>query len=204
MNLFSLFRRQPPIRARQDLGLFIDEHAAFVVQKGIYEYSRARAGHYAKVLFGEPTFIEALELSRWSAFPIGLVMVAEVADGVLRPHAATAHGQPLRALRRIVLAVYDGYPVSPAVGKPAWDRARTGLDQRLSGFGQHPPKRSFEVPDAYAREYFDLMPIHEKLRARDFPTMHNYLRLTLCNIHDELTRRIDAPALIASLRQMQV
>ena len=40
------------------------------------------------------------------------------------------------------------------------------------------------------------MPIHEKLRGRDFPTIRNYLRVTLCNIHDELTKRMDAPALV--------
>ena len=39
------------------------------------------------------------------------------------------------------------------------------------------------------------MPIHEKLRGREFPTMRNYLRVTLCNIHDELTKRMDAQAL---------
>jgi hypothetical protein len=44
------------------------------------------------------------------------------------------------------------------------------------------------------------MPIHEKLRARDFPTIRNYLKVTLCNIHDEFTRRMDGPALVAALR----
>ena len=83
-RLFGLFRSQPSVRSPQDLAQFIDEHAAFVVQKGIYEYSRARAGHYAKVLFGEQAFIDAVDLSRWAAFPIGLAMVAEVVDGVLR------------------------------------------------------------------------------------------------------------------------
>ena len=37
----------------------IDRQSAFLMQKGIYEYARARAGHYAKVLFAEPGFQEA-------------------------------------------------------------------------------------------------------------------------------------------------
>ena len=45
-----------------------------------------------------------------------------------------------------------------------------------------------------------MMPIHEKLRGRDFPTTRNYLRVTLCNIHDELIKRMDAPALAVALR----
>ena len=54
MKLFEkLFRPRPPIRDREALADFIDAQSAFIVQKGIYEYSRARAGHYAKVLFAE-------------------------------------------------------------------------------------------------------------------------------------------------------
>ena len=45
------------------------------------------------------------------------------------------------------------------------------------------------------------MPIHEKLRGRDAPAMHNYLRVTMCNIHDELADRLDAPAVMHSLRR---
>ena len=44
MGLFDYFRRKPPIRDVQSLADFIDERAAFLVQKAIYEYSRARAG----------------------------------------------------------------------------------------------------------------------------------------------------------------
>ncbi len=75
----------------QELAQFIDENAAFLVQKGIYEYSRARAGHYAKILFREPEFAEAVERSRWAAFPLGLAMVAEVVEGILRPRSSRAN-----------------------------------------------------------------------------------------------------------------
>jgi hypothetical protein len=86
-GLLDIFRKRPAIRSQQELAQFIDENAAFLVQKGIYEYSRARAGHYAKILFREPEFAEALDRSRWAAFPLGLAMVAEVVEGILRPLA---------------------------------------------------------------------------------------------------------------------
>ncbi len=85
----DIFRRSPPIRDAEALADFIDRNAAFVVQKGIYEYSRARAGHYAKVLFREPEFQAAAEQSRWRAYRSGLVLVAELVEGVLRPAAGT-------------------------------------------------------------------------------------------------------------------
>src|SRR5712691_428992 len=63
--LFGMLRRKPAIRDAGELSDFIDENAAFLVQKGIYEYSRARAGHYAKILFAEQAFLKAVEESRW-------------------------------------------------------------------------------------------------------------------------------------------
>ncbi len=62
MKLFEkLFRPRPPIRDRDGLADFVDAQSAFIVQKGIYEYSRARAGHYAKVLFAEKEFAQSVE-----------------------------------------------------------------------------------------------------------------------------------------------
>ena len=78
MGLLDFFRRKPPIRDAAALADFIDGNAAFLMQKGLYEYTRARAGHYAKVLFREPEFHAAVEVSRWRAYPLGLAMVGEM------------------------------------------------------------------------------------------------------------------------------
>ena len=171
------------------------------MQKGIYEYSRARAGHYAKVLFKESLFAEAVERSRWTAYPLGLAMVGELVEGVLRPLAADAdRGQQLETLRALVLSVFDRYPTPAALGEASWSQKRIDLERRLQLIGLHPPKRSFEIPEPFARAYFDLMPIHQQLRASEFPTLLGYLKVTLCNIHDELTKRLDAEAMADSLR----
>ena len=45
------------------------------------------------------------------------------------------------------------------------------------------------------------MPIYEKLRRADYPTIRNYLRVTLCNIHEEFSKRMDAAALAAVLER---
>lgn len=195
IDLFAFFRRKPPIADPAALAEFIDRHAAFLVQKGIYEYSRARAGHYSKVLFREKTFQDAIEGSRWRAFPLGLAMVAEAAEGLLRPAAGDDRLALLEGLRSLVLSIFDRYPVSPAVGQPAWIELRADLANRLQRIGLHPPKRAMDIPEQFAQSYFDLMPIHEKLRRAEFPAMRNYLRVTMCNIHDELDKRLDARTL---------
>src|SRR2546426_4707038 len=199
LGLLNLFGGRAPIRDLPALADFIDQQAAFLMQKGIYEYSRARAGHYAKVLFREQGFLEAVEQSRWRAYPLGLAMVAELVEGVLRPYGVERHRQ-LDALNRIVLSVFDRYPVPAALGEQAWSEARTELARRLQLIGLHAPKRAFDICEPWTDTYFNLMPIHEKLRGSDYPTIRNYLRVTLCNIHDEFTKRLDAPAVAAALR----
>src|SRR6266850_7830676 len=109
--LEKLFRPRPPVRDLEALADFIDAQSAFIVQKGIYEYSRARAGHYAKVLFAEAEFLEAVERSRWQAYPLGLAMVGELVEGVLRRHTGEDRRRALDALAALVLAVFDRYPV---------------------------------------------------------------------------------------------
>ncbi len=194
------FRRRSPIRDSQALAKFIDENSAFLVQKAIYEYSRARAGHYSKVLFAEPEFHQAVEQSRWRSYPLGLVMVTEVADNVLHSNSTANRRSDLDKLMGVILGVFDGYPVPAALGEAAWSKLRGELEQRLKLIGLHPPKRAIDIPEPFAKLYFELMPIHEKLRGRDFMTTSNYLKVTLANIHHELTERIDITAITGALR----
>ena len=195
-----LFGRQPVIGDANALADFIDAQAAFLVQKGIYEYSRARAGHYAKVLFKEQPFIDAVERARWSAYPLGLAMVGELVEGVLNAHASDDGSRQRKALHALILSVFDRYPVPASLDASAWREARSQLSRRLQQVGLHPPKRAFEIADPFVAAYFDLLPISAALRKSELPTICGYLRVTLCNVHNELTRRMDAAALLASLR----
>ena len=200
MGLFDIFRRPPPILNRTELADFIDRHAAFVAQKGIYEYARARAGHYAKVLFKEPEFQAACDVSRWQTFPLGLAMVGELVEGVLLPAWQGDRVDLTDAIRTLVLEVFDRYPAPQALDTQTWLQLRADLDRHLSQMGLHPAKWAKDIPEPFWQRYFDLMPIHEKLRTRDELTTRNYLRVTMINIHDELVKQMDAVAMAAELR----
>lgn len=196
--LGAFFRRRQPIATFAAMAEFIDGNAAFLVQKGLYEYGRARAGHYAKILFAEADFQVAIERSRWQAFPLGIAMVSEMIEGVLRAH--TDDRRPtLDRLSAISLSVFDRYPVPAALGAEAWAEARNDLARHLDLIGTHAVKPAKDIPVPFAQRYFALMPIHEKLRASEFPTITNYLRVTMCNIHHEFTTRMDGAALIQEL-----
>jgi hypothetical protein len=200
MGLWEIFRRRPPVRGLGELADFIDAQAAFLTQKGIFEYSRARAGHYAKVLFAEVGFQHAVEQSRWRAFPLGLAMVAEIVEGILRRHAGDDRRAVLDALSDLVLSIFGRYPIPAQLAKDEWLEARRELARRLDLIGIHAVKFAKDVPEPFAESYFALMPIHEKLRAHEYQTIRNYMRVTTCNIHAEFERRADIVALVEGLR----
>jgi hypothetical protein len=150
-------------------------------------------------LFREQSFQDAVERSRWQAYPLGLAMIAELAEGVLSTEGALERRLLLDPLARVVLTVFDRYPIPEALGAQVWTGARAELVRRLQLIGLHPPKRAMDIPEPFVDGYFALMPIHKKLRGSDYGTTKNYLRVTLCNIHDELTRRLDAKAMAGSL-----
>ena len=200
MRFWEMFRRRPPLSTLGDLADFIDAQAAFLAQKGIYEYSRARAGHYAKVLFTEIGFLQAVEQSRWRAYPLGLAMVAEITEGILRRHTGDDRRALLDALNSLVLSIFDRYPFPEQLGKAEWLEARRELARRLDLIGIHAVKFAKDVPGPFAESYFALMPIHEKLRQHDYEAIRNYMRVTACNIHTEFEKRADVAALVAALR----
>ncbi len=103
-----------------------------------------------------------------------------------------------------VLAVSIATRCPAALGAAEWRDLRAELAHRLQLIGLHPPKRVIDIPEQWAQTYFDLMPIHEKLRGRDFPTTRNYLRVTMCNIHEEFVDRLDAAAVSASFERADV
>ena len=127
-------------------------------------------------------------------------MVGEMVNGVLASQAdGMQRREILDQLIIVVLSVFDRYPVPPSIGEEAWRAARSDLAHRLDLAGGHAPKRVMDIPDPLAETYFAMMPIHEKLRGRDFQTTRNYLRVCLCNIHDELIARMDKAALERAL-----
>ena len=195
MGFFDMFKRKPPIRDSAALADFIDANAAFVTQKGIYEYARARAGHYAKVLLSEQGFQEAAEQARWRAYPLGLGMVAEIVDNVLHRGRDVERLRGLQKVREVVLDVFDRYPPPAALDSQSWRDSRAELVRRLDQLSLHPPKRAIDIPETYIQPYFDAMPIYEKLKQTDFHTTHSYLKVVLCNVHEDLENRIDLPAL---------
>lgn len=203
MGFFEQFRRKTPISSRPALADFVDRQAAFLAQKGIYEYSRARAGSYSKMLFNEPAFIDSVNRARWQAYPLALAMVGELVVGLLRPHAPGGAADTVEAVVALVLKVFDRYPTPAELTPTAWGDARGVMERTLKDAALHPVKLVKYIPESFAKAYFETMPIHERLRGQDFPAVLNHLKVTLCNIHDELVGCADLNVLTADVLAAQ-
>ena len=200
MGLFGFGRRTPPIHDSEALADFIDEQAAFLVQKGIYDYARARSGHYSKVLMTDKGFHQALDRSRWRAYPLGLAMVGEMVESVLAPQAGGDRRSELDPLIKLVLSVFDRYPVPASSTPDAWKAARDELALHLERLSTHPPKRVMDMPVSFADRYFAMMPFDKQFLTNDAPTARGFLQLQLLHMHDELIKRMDAAAMARELR----
>lgn len=202
MGFFDfLLRRKPRITTPGDLAEFIDRQAAFLIQKGIYDYTRARSGHYSKVMLADKGFQGALNRSRWLAFPLGLAMVGETVESVLAPHTDGDRRAALDPLIRLVLSVYDKYPQPPELNDAEWESGRTDLALHLERLSTHPPKRIIDIPVPFAERYFAMMPFDKSFLTPDAPTARGFMQLQLLAVVEELNERLSAPDMVGELRK---
>lgn len=199
MGFFDFFRRPSPIADRAVLMEFLDSQSAFLAQKGVFEYSRARAGPYGNILFKDKGFLAAVETSRWIAYPLCLMIAGEAIEGVLREAADHRAKEIRRAFAAVMLAVFDRYDVPAAVDAVVWQNARDEIAREFDAASLHPIRRIIDIPARYVERYVAAMPIHEKLIGKDAPTIHNYLKANLCHVHDVFLQRVDIPSLLADL-----
>ncbi len=199
MGFFDMFRRGQPVATRTELTDFIDAQAAFLAQKGMFEYSRARAGVFGNILFDDKSFLAELERARWLGFAVTLGMVAEAVEGELRPAAGEQSATVRAAVHAATLEAFDRYPVPASMEAGVWSGLREALDRDLKLMGLHPVKRVMDIPARFVDRYLAAMPIHEKLRAKDDVAIHNFLKTNLCHAHEAFSKRANIPALIKVL-----
>ncbi|TCT09342.1 hypothetical protein EDC22_107190 [Tepidamorphus gemmatus] len=189
MGILNLFRRPPPITDVGGLEDYLDANAAFLVQKCVFEYSRARAGVFWEKLFKEKSFRDAVDIARWNGYPIALANVVEMVEGVLRPLAAGREAQLLDRMIEIGINVIHRYPVPPDEPSTFWVEHEEVFRRRLAEIQLAPPKKVKDIPLTTARAMFDLMPIHHTLRGEDFVVVRNHLRANLCRMYEEFVAR---------------
>jgi hypothetical protein len=199
MGLLDWFKRSPPIAHRAELVEFLDTRAAFLVQKSIYDFAHACAGMSFARLMQEPTFIEAMDQSRWRSYPLGLSVIAETVHGVLRPAAASGAMPLAEALRETAFDAFDQYPVPAMLDAETWTGEREELGRRVIGIALHGPKAVKDIPFAVSEQLYKNLPIHTEIRGDDREIVINHLRTNLILIYEDFSRRADVEGLVLGL-----
>ena len=199
MGLLDFLRRKPAISDLPALSDFLDSRAAFLVQKCLYEYSRARSGILSSKLFKEAAFKEAMEAARWGNYPLCLQHVTIMVEHTLRAGAGNEAGAMREGLIVGVAAVCHRYPVPKGFDAGFWRAADHRVAQRVRLAGLAAPHPIKDLPQETASEFLEKLPIHADLRQFDFELVTNNLRVNLCRAHEDFLAMADAPALVSAL-----
>jgi hypothetical protein len=199
MRLLDYFRRPAAIADIPALTDFLDGRSAFIVQKCIFEYSRARSGLLSSKLFKEPAFLAALDESRWRNYPLALQNVALMAEHALRPDAAEVAAAMREGLIACVARICARYPLPTGFEPGFWDGALERVARRLRQAGLAAPHAIKDLPHETAKEFFAQLPIHPEIRGFDFQLITNNVRANLCRAYEEFLAAADRPALVRAL-----
>jgi hypothetical protein len=193
--LLDIFRRSKPIADAASLDEFIAGETAFIVQKTIWEYSRARSGVMWQKLFKEVGFKTAVEASCWRNYPIGLSFMCEMTAGAIRRSGgidATIAVAGVRASARRIIA---SHRLPRDFEATFWADSEVYVIGRINRTLLAPPKAVKDIPLDGHRTFFEQMPIHPDLTRNDSRLLQNSLRIHLCRAHETLLSRLDAPSL---------
>ena len=199
MGLLRSLRRKTAIGTRAELETFLDRQAAFMVQKCIFEYSRARSGVLSSQLFKEVAFKGAVEDARWRNYPLCLQNSALMVERALRPAADGAAPAMREGLIATVRAVCRRYPPPRGMQADFWELAEEQIARRIRQAGLAAPRPVKDIPHDTAKAFFASLPIHPDLTSFDFELVTNNLRVNLCRAYEDFVAVADVPALIAAL-----
>jgi hypothetical protein len=189
--------RSPPVTTASELAEFLGAQTAYIAQRSVIEYCRARTGLNWDKLFAEPSFLDRLEVCRWEAYAVVLAEVAELALIRLRRYGAA---DPTTYLAGLVLAAHAALLRHPVPAhRTSWTDAADFIEQHLARALIAAPRPVHLLGLHSADVIFDLLPIHAELRRQDRMMFQNSVRFAICGAFDEMTRRFDVPALEASL-----
>jgi hypothetical protein len=190
-------RRWAPVTTGEELGDFMAAQTAYVAQKSVIEYCKARTGLNWEKLSLEQSFLDPLEVCRWEAYAIVLAEVAELALIRLRRDGAAAPEAYLPGLVAAARAALLRHPVPGH--RTSWADAAAAVEQHLARAVLAAPRPVHLVGIRSADAIFDLLPIHADLRPQDREMFRNSVRFAICGAFDAMSRYFQVPALEMSL-----
>ncbi|MCT8996983.1 hypothetical protein [Chelativorans intermedius] len=184
----GLRRERGPIDTVEALARFAHTRAAFVAQKKLYGYLKARMGTRYPSMFEDDVFVQSINIAKWHVFAACLSDICVHAAA----HVAAAGAMEGEAARRLALRCYDAGlaanreavedPAMPAVWRSAFlERLQAIHWENLAAGGD-----SFtESPRALYR----WAPIADELKRHDREIVENSIRFAWVEIARDLRSR---------------
>ncbi len=197
-KLTDLFKREP-IETIEQFEAFMNSRSAFLAQKCVVEYCRARSGLLWEKLFKEAAFKTALDYSNWYSFTIAYSFVAEMMEGIFSERCQVGREGLAAYLSDVGARTFASYDLPAGVDSDFWDKAREQLDNALAEALLRAPKQVKEIPKPRVKLIFESLPIHEDVRSYDYELIQNNIRINLCRIYDDFIADADLDALAAAI-----
>jgi hypothetical protein len=190
-------RRWPSVTTGQELADLLAAQTAYVAQRSVIEYCKARTGLNWEKLSLEQSFLDRLEVCRWEAYAVVLADVAELALIRLRRDGAAAPEAYLPGLVAAARAALRRHPVPSH--RTSWTDAADAIERHLARAALAAPRPVHLIGLQSADAIFDLLPIHPDLRPQDREMFQNSVRFAICGAFDAMSGCIEVPALETSL-----
>ncbi len=194
LNVLAQWWWTPPIATRHELADFLRSQAAYIAQKTIDDYCRARVGLFSHALYAERSFLDALALSRSHGFAAVLADLVVILEGLLRPHGSLRN-EALTDLYRSTLEDTPRLTPEP----PDWTAAIGELTQRLDQIRSTAPLPAARIAETSGRRIFEALPIHRRYSGNDAEIIANSISFQMVALRERLARRLDVAALAGIL-----
>ena len=189
--------RQGRVATLNDLADFLAAQAAYVSQRTVLEYCRARTGLNWDKLFQEEPFLQSFEICRWDAYAILLPEMAELALIQMRREGTADPQSYLPGLLEAANSALLRHPV-PA-HRSSWTEGLAAIERHLARALLAEPRPVHMMGSDASDAIFDRLPIHASLRREDREMFFNSLRFALCRAFGDMSRRLDVLALEGAL-----
>lgn len=196
--MFRKKERHPAVADYAGLIDFMDSRAAFVSQKCVYEYCRARSGLNWEPLMREQAFVEALRQSRWDAYAAALGDLVVHLEGRLRPEDTRLHA---RLVDRLLVAAAEvlARHKTDSERPQGWGEEIALLRERLNQAQLGPPRPAAETARVGGKRIYETLPLHAELTKHDRMLVTNAVRFNFSRVAADLERDLDAPRVVAQL-----
>jgi len=176
----------------------LDSRSAFVSQKCVYEYCRARAGLNWEPLMKDPTFIAAYDSSRWDAYAAALADFVILLEGRLRPPDPRLHARLVDRLLVAAAEVLARHRVE-AHRPQGWGEEIAALRDRLNQAQLGPPRPAEEIAKTGGKRIYQTLPLHADMTKHDRVLVTNAVRFNFSRMAADLDQVLDREAAARAL-----